>query len=563
MREGAGNPPRSAGARALRVALAQVVGLSVLLAVIEIALYPGLEGPQILFATAAALGVLYVAVGAFAWARRPSNRIGALLAFAGFAILAVAATPTTLPLLATIGEHTTVLPLAVVLHLLLAFPSGQLRDRGPRLFAAGAYVSALSVKAGSIHLGGDPAAWAQAEDVTGAILVGFTTVVLVKRIRASSGARRRTLTPLYAYGTFTLLFMVFSAQILRDRFGVSPVTVFALQQVVLAGLPFAFLAGVLRGGFARTGELEELGAWLSATDDGRATLRDALRATLGDPTLDLWYWLPEDGRYVDSAGAPVDAHGRAVLDVELHGERIGAIAYDGELIADPSDVRAAGRVIAVAVDRERLTAVLQANQRALAESRSRLVTAGDLERRRIARDLHDGVQSRLVALAMRAGRLAADPTTPAPLAAEASELRTTAEATLDELRDLVQGIMPALLVERGLCAATEDLVDRVPVPTDLELATTDGDLPQEVETTAYFVVAEALTNAVKHAEARHVRVRVGREQDVLAVEVHDDGVGGATELRSLRDRVDALGGRLTVDSPAGAGTRVLAELPCA
>ena len=532
------------------------------LAVIEVALFPSVEGPQFLFVTLAALGVLFVATGAVAWARRPSNRMGALLALAGFSILLGAGANTSLSLLATLGQHVTILPLAVTVHLLLAFPSGRVRDRVPQLFVVGAYVSALGVQAGRLHVG-DPESWTPVEHATGAIIVAFTAAVLVWRIRTAAAPQRRTLTPLYAYGTFTLLFMVFSAQVLRDQLGVDPATVFAMQQLVLAGLPFAFLAGVLRGGFARTGEIEELGAWLGEGDDARASLRDALAATLGDPTLDLWFWLPEEGRYVDADGAPVGAAGRAVADVELHGERIGAIAYDGGLIADPLVVGAAGRVIAVALDRERLTAVLQANQRALAESRSRLVAAGDVERRRIASDLHDGVQSRLVALAMRAGRVAADPATPATVAAEASELRMTAEATLDELRDLVQGIMPALLVERGLCAATEDLVDRVSVPTDLDLATDDGDLPHEVETTAYFVVAEALTNAVKHADASRLQVRVGREAGILAVEVRDDGVGGATELRSLRDRVDALGGRLTVDSPAGTGTRVRAELPCA
>ena len=300
-----------------------------------------------------------------------------------------------------------------------------------------------------------------------------------------------------------------------------------------------------------------------ARPTGRVDVARRAAATLGDPALGLWFWLPEDGRYVDADGAPVGSNGRAVTEVELRGDRIGAIAYDDELIADADVVRAAGRVVAVAVDRARLNAVLQANRRELEESRARLVTAGDRERRRIARDLHDGVQSRLVALARGAGRLVADPATPAPVAAEALALRATAEATLDELRNLVQGVMPALLVERGLCAATEDLVDRVPVPTELVLAVDDEDLPQEVETTAYFVVAEALTNAVKHADASRLTVRVGRDADVLAVEVRDDGVGGAVGLTSLRERVDALGGRLLVESQAGAGTRVRAELPCA
>ena len=414
--------------------------------------------------------------------------MGALLVLGGVMVLVAAGGNTSLPLLARVGEYAAVLPLAVVVHLLLAFPSGRLRHRLPRLITAAAYVSALGVQAGQI-VGDDPTAWSQAQHVFGAVITGLTAAVLVHRARTATSFQRRTLMPLYAYGAFTMLAIVFSAQVLSKWFGVGPFGVFGVQQAVIAGVPLAFLAGVLRGGFARTGELAELGSWLGTADGARPTLRDALAATLGDPALGLWFWLPEDGRYVDADGAPVGSNGRAVTEVELRGDRIGAIAYDDELIADADVVRAAGRVVAVAVDRARLNAVLQANRRELEESRARLVTAGDRERRRIARDLHDGVQSRLVALARGAGRLVADPATPAPVAAEALALRATAEATLDELRNLVQGVMPALLVERGLCAATEDLVDRVPVPTELVLAVDDEDLPQEVETTAYFVVA--------------------------------------------------------------------------
>jgi signal transduction histidine kinase len=394
------------------------------------------------------------------------------------------------------------------------------------------------------------------------VIVGLTAAILLARTRIATSHQRRTLVPLYAYGTFAMAFVVFSAQVL-PQLGAGPFLVFGLQQLVLSGVPVAFVAGMLGGGFARTQDADELGAWLSTADDARPTLREALSRALGDPTLDLWFWLPDEGRHVDADGAPVAPGGRAVAPVELRGEPVGAIAYDDELIADAGVVERAGRVVAVALDRERLTASLQAEQRALAESRARLAAAGDEERRRIARDLHDGVQSRLVAVALRAGRLAADPVAAPEVVREAHALRTETEATLDELRGLVQGVMPALLVERGLGAATEDLVDRLPVPAELELVATDDGLPEQVETTAYFVVAEAVTNAVKHADASRLHVRVAREGDLLAVEVRDDGRGGAAGLDRLRDRVDAHGGRLLVDSEPGAGTRVRAELPCA
>jgi signal transduction histidine kinase len=256
------------------------------------------------------------------------------------------------------------------------------------------------------------------------------------------------------------------------------------------------------------------------------------------------------------------------VEVERAGDRLGAIVYDAALIADPELVRRAGRVVALAVESERLTARLRASEEALRRSRSRLVEAGDRERRRIAQDLHDGLQVRLVLLGLQAARLALDADGPAGCREGATALRTGLDAAAAELRDLVHAVMPAPLVERGLCAATEDLVDRVPVPTRLSLGVPDGVLPAPVQNTAYFVVAEGLANALKHARATQLSVRVAHEGHRLVVEVGDDGVGGAdldagTGLRGLADRVDVLGGTLRVTSPDGAGTRLVAELPCA
>jgi len=156
-----------------------------------------------------------------------------------------------------------------------------------------------------------------------------------------------------------------------------------------------------------------------------------------------------------------------------------------------------------------------------------------------------------------------------PAVAEAATgLRRGIDEAAAELRALVHAVMPAALVQRGLAAATEDLVDRVAVPVRLESSVVDGVLPAVVEGTAYFVVAEALANALKHADATQLCVRLAVEADELTVEVHDDGVGGVvvgsgTGLRGLADRVDAAGGSLRVDSPPGAGTRIRAVLPCA
>jgi PAS domain S-box-containing protein len=202
----------------------------------------------------------------------------------------------------------------------------------------------------------------------------------------------------------------------------------------------------------------------------------------------------------------------------------------------------------------------------LAASRARLVEAGDAERRRLERNLHDGAQQRLVATSLSvrlaAGRALEDPQLRSMLDRASEELALA----LEELRELARGLHPAVLSDHGLRAALQTLADRAPVPVDVDVALDDQRLPEPIEAAAYYVVAEALTNMAKHARASEARVRVRRVDGHAFVEVTDDGVGGADEtggsgLRGLVDRIEALGGRLTVTSPAGAGTRVQAQLP--
>jgi len=236
------------------------------------------------------------------------------------------------------------------------------------------------------------------------------------------------------------------------------------------------------------------------------------------------------------------------------------------LIADSELVAAAGRVVAIALDRERLTADLLASREALRRSRDRVLRAGDRERRRIARNLHDGLQVKLVLLALESQRLAGQAGATPAIAEAAVALRAHIDLAAAELRELVHDVMPAPLIERGLGAATRDLVDRMPVPTRLDLGV-NGMLPEPVSTAAYFVVAEALTNAVKHAQASSLSVRLTHHEGALTIEVSDDGIGGVAAgdglgLRSLADRIDVLGGRLRIDSPDGQGTQIVAELPC-
>ena len=245
------------------------------------------------------------------------------------------------------------------------------------------------------------------------------------------------------------------------------------------------------------------------------------------------------------------------------------MVYDPALSPSPAAVASVAPVVGIAVERERLAAAVSASRQALAEASSRVLVEIDRERRRIARDLHDGLQVSLVRLSMQAHQLASDARdddTRTALGGLAGEVDTTAA----DLRDLVQGVMPALLVERGLEDAVRELVLSLPLRVEVESAGLDQRLRQEVESTAYFVVAEALTNVVRHASASKATVALRREEAVLVIEVQDDGVGvdrgaeesGGTGLRGLRDRLEVLSGSLDV-AGSDAGTRLVAVVPCA
>jgi signal transduction histidine kinase len=286
---------------------------------------------------------------------------------------------------------------------------------------------------------------------------------------------------------------------------------------------------------------------------------------LGMLTAPLWFWVPADG------GMALFNDGvRANLVIDTLPEALLACVAGAALCVAAAWVV---RGMAIAHGAVALALLgpsqnqLQARVEALQASRDRAVDSAEAERRRIERDLHDGAQQRLVALAMDLGmaraKLETDPAAATALVGEAHE---EAKRALAELRDLARGIHPAVLADRGLDAAISALAARSPVPVGVDVAT--GRLPGPVESAAYFVVAEALANAAKHARAAEIGVRISRHRDLLIVEVMDDGGGGAdpargSGLRGLEDRVAAVDGRLTVTSPPGGPTVIRAELPCA
>jgi signal transduction histidine kinase/tetratricopeptide (TPR) repeat protein len=252
-----------------------------------------------------------------------------------------------------------------------------------------------------------------------------------------------------------------------------------------------------------------------------------------------------------SAGVPIRVEDR------LWGVMIVAMTSE-ELLPRDAEARLAGFIELAA------TAVANAQARAeVAASRARIVAAGDEARRRIERDLHDGVQQRLVTLALMLSGISER--VPADVRAEVEEVRDDLAATRQELRDLCQGVHPAILVEAGLGAAIRALARRSPLQVRVQMRV-DGKLPGSCEVTAYYVAAEAFTNVAKHAHASTVDILLNEVGGTLTVQVRDDGVGGADATRGsgltgLRDRVEAVGGSMTLDSAAGAGTVLTVLLP--
>lgn len=443
-----------------------------LLAAVETALLlsqPGAPWQLALFPVSA---LAWFAGGAVAALRRPASGIGTIMLVGGLVLLAAGLGNAPYPTLTAVGMVVATLPLALVAHLLHAFPSGRLHGTASRVIVGGLYGTALVLQAPRWLFRADsPLQIANRPDlvelgqtvqhVVGGVLMLATAVILIGRLRATPAAQRRVLAPLALYGVATVVLIPVLSRVRGPLLGDDPLTLFTIQAILLGLAPVAFVLAVLRGGFTPTPSARELSV--------------------------------------------------------------------------------------------------------------RVAEAADDERRRIARDLHDGVQGRLVRLALRAGELERQAGDVEAVRGSADALRRELDATMRELRELVRGVLPAALVESGLGAAAEDLADRMPLPTTVEAG--DERYPSAVESALWFVISEALANVAKHADASTATVLVVPTSSGVRIEVRDDGRGGATAglrpdgggsgLRGIADRVDVLGGRLTVDSPPGGGTRIVAEVPCA
>jgi signal transduction histidine kinase len=542
----------------------------------------------------------FVFAGALAWLRRPANRLGPLMLAAGLALAARQLRYSHEAVVFTIFFLLGDLAFALVGHSILAYPSGRVTGRGPRLLVKAGYTTMIVFPLAVLMLHGErsgllgiapppvriPSLLVVSDQAHAALLLQkaqvvifyglLATLVLVvigQRLWRATPRARRMLAPLLLAAVALVVRALFEnvhTFVTKQPFSFS--YLFWWQIAAGLALPLALLAGMLRARLARA-NVGELVVELDQAPATPQTLRDALARALGDPSLEVYFWLPEQGEFVDNAGVvaslPLDHSGRAATILEHEDEPLGAIVHDPSLLEEPRLIAAAGAAARMALENARLHAQTRAQLQQVRESRRRIASAADDERRRIERNLHDGAQNRLLALAIelsaaqrRLGSDArADPDVDQLLAASVEELQSTVE----ELRTLARGLHPTVLTEYGLAAALEALTQRSSVPLDLDVC--DGRLAPHIEATAYFVAAEALNNVIKHAHATSASIAVRHEGEWLAVEIADDGEGGAragdgSGLEGIADRVEALGGRLEIQSD-GSGTCIKAEIPCA
>jgi signal transduction histidine kinase len=539
------------------------------------------------------IGVLWIGTGLLAWLRRPESRTGALMAIGSFAwLLTSLAELWSMPAVVVIGYVLGPLYVVAVAHLVLAYPSGRLPSRSLRALVIGLYFTAtLGQLPGLLmahiastydhHSSGNPlvvhatklsSEWPGAlVEIAGVVLLALTVRALLRRWRVASAPRRRLLAPVIwpAAGMFGFLAVVLVAAVASLPDAVRSAGWIG-ETASFAAIPIAFLAFLLRTRVSGVGAVGDLMAKLQNAP-ARGELRDALAQVLRDPSIELAYWLPAKQRYVDAAGHPFELpkpdSRRAVAEIEHDGRAVAVIVHDATLLDQPELIQSVGAAAALALENERLDAELRARIEEVAASRTRLITAEEAARRRLERNLHDGPQQRLVALALgmrtARSRLPEHPDTAAELI-EACEKELT--TTIDELRELARGIHPAVLSDRGLEPALESLCGRFPIP--VEIGELPGErLPAPVESAAYLVISEALANMARYARATHATVSVARRNGHALVEVRDDGVGGADPSRGhgltgLVDRVSALDGSLELVSAPGEGTIVYAEIPC-
>ena len=499
-----------------------------------------------------AVGWTFIACGLIASTRRPESHTGTLMTAVGFTWFLGNFDRSHVAAIAWVAARTPNLYHGPLVHLVLAYPTGRAPSRLSRAAIGAGYVAAIVTPVWN----GDAAA---------IVLAGLVLTVSARDYVRSVGRSRRA--RLVALRVVSLLSLVLAAGavarlIVPKENAVWPSHL--VSDVTLCIVAISLFAALLAAPWERaavTDLVVELGEARSGT------LRDELSRALGDPTLEVGYWLPDAGAFVDSDGRPFSLPGegseRSVTMVEREGQPVAALVHDPAVLDDPGLLEAVSSAAQLAASNARLQAEVRAKLIELQASRRRIIEAGDEERRRLERRLHDGAERRLADLAQTLRRANA-----APPGAETSERIDRAEAqlglTLEELGRLGRGLHPRELSERGLEGALAALAERSTIP--VTIAVTSNGIPPRIQAAAYFVCSEALANVAKYAAASQVKLSVTSNDGRLMILIEDDGIGGAdaadgSGLRGLTDRVETLGGSLRIDSPPGRGTRLAAEIP--
>jgi signal transduction histidine kinase len=501
-------------------------------------------------------GLALIVCGLAAWSGRPESRVGALLTLTGFAWFFGTFAGSDIAAVAALGAALLTFHRGLLFHAIVTYPGGRL-SRGRLIVAVVALGYAYAVIV--------PVAQNNVATIIMVFLVLAATVA--GYLQAAGPERQARLTAVAAAVAIAVPLAAGSvAPLLGSDTNAGPVLWGYEAALVLIAI--AFLADLEYG---RWGQAAVTKLVVDLGQPGQSgTLTARLARALGDPRLVMAYWVPEANGYLDEAGNPValpgPETGRAVTVIEHRGERIAALVHDAALLEEPGLVDGVAAAAAMAVSNVRLRADVRRQVAELEASRRRLIEARDAQRQDLQRELADGVarRLRLVRDLLAAARRAGVPASGGPggLRDVVRELGL-ADA---ELQELAAGIHPTLLTERGLGPALTSLAGRLPVP--VQLSVLPERLPAFLEAAVYFTCSEALANVAKYAHASGVTIEVTRGDRVLRVVVADDGVGGAclaqgSGLVGLKDRAEALGGRLTVTSPAGAGTTIQVLIPWA
>ena len=543
-----------------------------------------------------------IGVGLSAARSAQSARFGWLLASVGavWAVSSLAESPDSLPY--SIGRIVVWLITPLLVYVTLAYPVGRIVARRDRRLYGGAALAIAVLAIGSapfveaypqpspwascgavcpqnafMVLGHEPAVMANvivpARELLTVLLLIAVCASLGRRVRKAPLFRRLTDVPvLVMTGLATILLAEFY---LARRFGAAPATVDTfglLWAFSVPGVAAAFGLGLMWHRLQTVDVVERLSKDLGEAPQ-RRHLQRAVATALGDPTVELRFPDGPAGRWRDPRGrlismkAPL-APGRAVREIGDDGAPLAAIEHDAALSMDDELIDVVGALVLSALRQERLTDRLATSLSQLEESRKRIATVADLERSRIERDLHDGAQQRLVLLRIRLSIVEDTVSTdPGAVAGALAELGTEVDEALDELRSLAHGVYPAVLSDRGL----KDALHSVAMHSAAGIAFSARGvrrLPREIETAVYFTCVEALQNAYKHAPGARTTWLSLRQDRALTFEVGDDGPGftppggSATGgLRNMQDRIEAIGGTLSIDSVPGHGTRVCGSVP--